>query len=97
MHQDGAPATFAEAQDLIDHATRIGFYVAYDHRVAGGCRSHRLSGPHECPFSTEEAAWQWAAAFSRVCPDRFVNIYVVDLHYRPVRRYYERILNHYPG
>ncbi len=78
------------AHDLMYH--RKCYRVHFEKRELGLLYTDYFPERDEPAFVTEEEAWKWAREFATKSPLEYVNIYVVDEHWRPVPGYQERRL-----
>ena len=83
-----------EALDIINNAEK-GFMVSFEERGNGLLKSNhfpeRRSG--EDLIETEEEAWDLANKFANATDvSKYVNIYVTDASYKPVKGYEQKII-----
>ena len=87
-----------EALKMIDGSKKIetGFMVSFEKRENGMLVSDHFPDKHadEPLLKTKEIAWKLAKDFANVS-DRYVNIYVVDSSFSPIKEYNIKELNKY--
>jgi hypothetical protein len=74
-----------------------GFMVSFEKKEGHILASHHFPDKHtgEPLIRTEEEAWNLAKRFATSTDDSYVNIYVTDSEWRPVKGYYEKTIRRY--
>ena len=87
-----------DALKMIDDSKKIetGFMVSFEKRERGMLVSDHFPDKHagEPLLESEEIAWKLAKDFAKVS-DHYVNIYVTDSSFSPVKGYDKKELNKY--
>lgn len=90
-----------EAMEMINPENKeAGFMVSFEVRERSILRSDHFPDKHagEELIETEEEAWELARKFANATDDKYVNIYVTDHTFSPVRGYDSKTIRRYsPG
>ena len=75
-----------------------GYMVSFEVREHGILRSDHFPDKHagEQLIKTEDEAWELAMRFHKAAGDDYVNIYVTDQDFHPVKNYNEKRMNKWP-
>jgi hypothetical protein len=89
-----------DAQKIIknkEKAKGTGFMVSFEVKKGGILASDHFPDKHagEKLIPTEEEVWDLAGKFARATDENYVNIYVVDHTFNPVKGYDSRKLKSY--
>jgi hypothetical protein len=84
-------------QEALDIINKKGFMVSFEKRDGSILRSDHFPDKHagEKLISTEEEAWELANKFANATDETYVNIYVIDSTFSPVKNYIKYILRRY--
>ena len=76
-----------------------GYMVSFEVRERSILRSDHFPDKHagEQLIETEEEAWELAMRFHKAAGNDYVNIYVTDQDFNPVKNYNEKRMNRYTG
>ena len=74
-----------------------GFMVSFEKRERGILASNHFPDKHagEELIETEEKAWELAEQFAKATDDTYVNIYVIDANFSPVKGYDKKAFKRY--
>lgn len=86
-----------EALKIIEEPTNKGFMVSFQVMERSVSRSDYFPDKHakEKLIETEEEAWDLARKFADKTNSNYVNIYVIDSNFSPVKGYSEKKLKSY--
>jgi hypothetical protein len=83
-----------EAKKIIDKHKPETYMVTFELREGCMLRSDHFPDKHtgEELFKSETIAWDWAHDFANATNDNYVNIYVIDSGFNPVKGYHDKTL-----
>lgn len=84
-------------EDWENTAALQGFRVHFELREDGVLASDYMPERDEAPIPTLDVAWEIARRMDEFAPGHIVNIYVIDLKWRPVTGYDSKRLRRYPA
>lgn len=82
-----------EAMSIIDEKEK-GFMVSFEVREGSILKSDYFPDKHsgEDLITTEDEAWELARRFADATDKNYVNIYVIDKNFSPVKGYHQKKL-----
>lgn len=90
-----------EAMDIINNnipPKDKGFMVSYEYRTRNLLVGDHFPDTHggEKLIKSEEEAWKLAEKFAKATGNEYINIYVIDQNFHPVKDYHKRTFKKYP-
>lgn len=84
---------WTDALEIIEREEKpSGFRVHFEKVEVGILATDYFPDSKETPIASEESAWRYAMKFAANTFGKYVNIYVVDSRYCPVKGYDEKII-----
>lgn len=85
-----------EALQIIE-AKESGFMISFEKREGGLLKGDYFPDKHDNEelIATEDEAWEMAEKFAKATDDTYVNIYVINHHFSPVKGYDKKAFKRY--